>query len=95
MSDQDPAASELRVALFALFSAVGEWQPEICSTTVDLAVKRSFDADADLASGGVEPIAARFGAARLLNSLCGACRGCSRGATGETPAITLQPQGEI
>lgn len=78
---------ELKLALLSLVSAAAV-EPSACARTLDEATLAAARIDRDLIDATSEAVAAaRFGAARLLNSLCGACRACARGITGEAPAF--------
>lgn len=89
-----PNTNEMRLALLAIFSAFPQVPASICGQLLDEAVANTGKLSSDLLDLGGEAAAARFGAARLLASLCGACRACERGRTGESaqPVMLLNPR---
>lgn len=80
----DPARfHELQAALLALL-AVASAAPALCGLLLDRATEAAGEIDlSDARLEGAAATAARFGSARVLNSLCRACQGCQRGVTGE------------
>lgn len=82
---------EFRLALLALFLSATDIQADDCAKLLDAASAAASTAAAALAiaSGATDVTRARFGAARLLNGLCGACGRCPRGKIDEP--ITRPP----
>lgn len=86
-------AAELRGALLALFTIAADVPPEVCAGALDAATEACGELH-PRAVGAPDEAATRVrtGAARLLNSMCGACRACPRGRGGYMPtALTLRP----
>lgn len=75
---------ELRLALLSVFSAGPlNLTPGDCANAVDAAIAAAFEANReDLRITAGQLTSVRFGAARVLNSLCAACRACPRGRLG-------------
>lgn len=86
---------DVRLALASLFMAVAEGviAGATCAEVVDDAARRASTAERAVtrAAGLDDPVARRFGAARVLNTMCGACRECPRGALGKTAASIIVP----
>lgn len=86
---------DVRLALACLFMAVSEgiMGGLSCAEVVDEATRRASTAERAVttAAGLDDPVARRFGAARVLNTMCGACRECPRGALGKTAASIIVP----
>jgi hypothetical protein len=80
---------ELTLALLSLFEASTPAGGRSCAEVLDAATKQAATTPSHVAAsaGVTDIVTARFGAARLLNSLCGACAMCARGSTGESPKI--------
>jgi hypothetical protein len=79
----------LRLALVALAEALSPADPERCAAAFDTAARMASEASRNMletihANPG-EMVGLRFEAARVINSLCGACGECPRGR-GVTPS---------
>lgn len=79
---------DLILALLSLFAATGEGG--VCADIIDTAIEAASEESASTLRGvGIaEPTAARFGATRVINSLCSACAACGRGRGEEAEALT-------
>lgn len=88
---------DLALALLSLFSVTGHVRDvDRCRETLDLAAQTASEApQATLDAFGIsDGVASRFGAALVINTLCGACRACARGRDPEAAeaALTIAPQ---
>lgn len=73
---------DLILALVAIFSVTEVFGPTgRCAEALDAAIEGACEEDETTlrAVGVAKPTSARFGAARVLNTLCGACGACPRG----------------
>lgn len=84
---------ELRLALLSLFAVAAEVSTDACAGVLDRAtIVAAVTPAADLdAAGFPELTHARFGAARVLNSLCAACAACARGDPAREPLMAAPP----
>lgn len=82
---------ENRLALIALFMAGA--RGERCASRLDEATSFAAHAPSTVlrAVGIGSSVAARFGAARALNSMCSACGLCARGRVREEDATVMAP----
>ena len=79
---------DLRLALFALVAAAGGGiGGRFCAQTMEAASDAVAEAPGPVvrAAGAADPTAARFGAGRVLASVCQACRACPRGQGADDP----------
>lgn len=72
--------AELRLSVLAVIAAVAD-DPVRCASVLDEATRSALQSKSDLVGrlGARRPILARFHAARVITSLCGACGACARG----------------
>lgn len=81
--------TELRIALLALFTVASAVPDGICAQVLDDATAVASMIDDELICAGhpERNSAARAAAVRALNRLCGECRACERGRSGEGAGV--------
>lgn len=85
------STGELRLALLSLFSAGPILiDAAACALVLDRSTDTASTAAQAAVGGDVENLTAvRLGAARVLNTLCAACRACPRGQGEDAEPVTL------